>query len=106
MPGLRMAVRFRGIAILCRHIAPHQEGWRDWPEETPATPSDLGPRKVPTPAGVAARAWKMWEERSSRNLRPLKTRRRSFYVRGANGSRLSEMQGMRPELSARCPLRL
>jgi hypothetical protein len=59
-------MRIEGIAIFPVTYAPHQEGWRDWPEETPATPSDLGPRKVPTPAGVAVlrdqAAWKMWEE--------------------------------------------
>src|SRR5205085_3895639 len=41
------------------HIAaPHHEGWRDWPEETPATPARSSLRKVPNPAG-GFKAWKM-----------------------------------------------
>src|SRR5688572_19681601 len=54
----------RGAGIVPRHIAaPHHEGWRDWPEETPATPARSSLRKVPNPAG-GCKAWKMWETSS------------------------------------------
>src|SRR5262245_23121342 len=98
-------MRNRGIGIVSRHIAPHQEGWRDWPEEAPATPSDLGPRKVPTPAGVDSmpgRCGKSAPHGTSAHLDPAEV----FCVKEPDGSPVFEMQGVRGELSARCPLRL
>ena len=65
---------FRALLYSLVTYAPHQEGWRDWPDETPATPSDLGPRKVPTPAGVVeqvpGRCGKRAPHGTSAHIRP------------------------------------
>src|SRR3954468_2193983 len=74
-------MRIEGIAIFPVTYAPHQEGWRDWPDETPATPSDLGPRKVPTPAGEVREPGRCGKRL---HLKPPPTEaRRRFFRRGA-----------------------
>ena len=64
------------------HIAaPHPEGWRDWPDETPATIriafAERDPGEVPNPAGKRDKGLGDVGRVSSRNLRP--HRRRRFF---------------------------
>src|SRR6478752_6794900 len=85
---------------------PHQEGWRDWPIEAPATTSDLGPRGGANSSRSRQKAWKMWG-----NVRPdLPTKWRRFFCfrekRGSDVTRGLEVQGVRGLLRAGRPLLL
>src|SRR5436190_17147802 len=42
------------LAIFQRHSWTHPEGWRDWPDETPATPVAVTDGKVPIPERCVA----------------------------------------------------
>src|SRR3712207_2708561 len=65
-------------AIVRAHITPHQEGWRDWPVEAPATIA--GESLERCQVQQAGEAWEMWGEVRS-DLRP--TRGGGFFlVRG------------------------
>src|SRR4051812_39505570 len=78
--------------------ATHQEEWRDWPVEAPATPPHMG--TVPNPAGTG-QAWEMWKSIHP-DLCP--STGGGFFV--SDDCLRAEMQGMRRGLSARCTLRL
>src|SRR6266542_4370836 len=63
--------------------SPHQEGWRDWPVETPATPSDLVRGRCQLQqVSCFERPGRCGKSAPSRNLRPHQPRRR-FVRRGA-----------------------
>src|SRR5512132_2281830 len=99
------AIDGAAIAIFPAHNAPHQEGWRDWPDETPATPSDLGPRKVPTPAGLVVRPGRCGKSAphgTSAHIEP----GGGLFVEEPDGSPIAEMQGVRGRVPARRSLRL
>src|SRR5829696_4613038 len=87
-------MRNQGIAIFPRHIRTTSRGVEGLARRNPGNPLGSRSEEGANSSRCSASAWKMWEESSSRNLRPHQTRRR-FLRRGANGSRVSEMQGMR-----------